>query len=93
VRCRETLKLPPTASNLRYAERLKGEVENAIERGTFDYRTLFPQSRRARMFIRRPGDVVTVTQALREFIAGAEKRVAWSTYLGWRNDVEQALIP
>jgi len=30
VRCRETLKLEPTKANLQYAERLRGEILNAI---------------------------------------------------------------
>jgi integrase len=47
VECRETLKLPPTKANLLYAERLRGEILNAIARGTFDYAKTFPDSKRS----------------------------------------------
>lgn len=46
VECRETLKLEPTRANLLYAERLRGEVLNAIARGTFNYPDFFPESGR-----------------------------------------------
>lgn len=44
-RCRETIKLAPTAANLKYAERLRGEILRKIELGTFDYREYFPDSK------------------------------------------------
>jgi integrase len=50
VECRETLSLPATKSNLQYAERLRGEILNAIAKGTFNYGHYFPDSKRARIF-------------------------------------------
>src|SRR5688572_30937218 len=50
VECRETLSLPANKTNIQYAQRLRGEIINAIERGTFDYAQFFPQSKRARRF-------------------------------------------
>jgi integrase len=50
-RFRPTLKIPPTATNLKYAERLKGEVERAISLGNYtldDYIKHFPTSRLAK---------------------------------------------
>lgn len=44
VRRRETLDIPATAANIKYAARLRAEVQNAIERGTFDYGKFFPGS-------------------------------------------------
>lgn len=41
---RETLKLPPTPPNIRYAERLKQEIDAKIGLGLFDYTTYFPDS-------------------------------------------------
>ncbi len=52
VRYRPTLKIKPTASNLKYAERLKGEVERAIALGTYNleqYAAHFPTSRIAKL--------------------------------------------
>ena len=40
----------PTPPNVRYAVRLRGEILNAIERGTFNYADYFPESPRARQF-------------------------------------------
>lgn len=50
-RYRPTLKIPPTASNIKYAERLKGEIERAIALGNYTleaYASHFPTSRVAR---------------------------------------------
>ena len=35
VRCKETLKLAPTSSNMIYAERRRSEILSRIERDTF----------------------------------------------------------
>ena len=50
VRCRETLKIEPTKANLKYAERLRGEILNTISLGTFNYPDYFPDSKRAKLF-------------------------------------------
>ncbi|MBW7567843.1 site-specific integrase [Chromobacterium subtsugae] len=50
VECRETLKIPATKANIAYASRLKGEILNAIEKGTFNYADYFPDSKRASLF-------------------------------------------
>lgn len=44
MECRETLKLARTKANILYAERLRGEILNAIEKKTFDYAKYFPGS-------------------------------------------------
>lgn len=51
VRCRECLKaLEVTRPNYAYAVRLRGEILNAISRGTFRYGDYFPDSKRAAIF-------------------------------------------
>jgi integrase len=50
-RCGETLDIPVTAANIKYAERFRGEILNAIERKTFDYAKTFPNSKRARLTV------------------------------------------
>jgi integrase len=47
-RCRETLDVEATPPNIKYAGKLVGEIENRIERGTFDYSEFFPGSKRAK---------------------------------------------
>jgi integrase len=83
IECRETLRLQPTPNNIKYAERLRGEILNAIERGTFSYANYFPNSKRAKLF----GHVVnnvTIGELLSEFLKQAEKTLQPSTYIGYR---------
>lgn len=44
---RETLKIPPTPANEKYAARLVSQINRAIALGTFDYAEFFPDSKRA----------------------------------------------
>lgn len=98
VRCRESLKLPPTpASNVRYAERTLAEIETAIARQTFRYADYFPNSKRAAQF----GDGATqrtVQQLLLDYLALCEAAVgkgnmAESTLVGYRRIIRNVLIP
>lgn len=92
VQCRETLKLEPTKANLKYAERLRGEIINAISLGTFNYVDYFPNSKRARLF----GHAVvkaTVGEMLEDYMAIAEKTLEPSTYNGYRKVCEGHLYP
>lgn len=51
VLCREPLKgLPVTTSNIKYAERLRGEIINNIERNIFNYADYFPNSPKLKAF-------------------------------------------
>lgn len=45
LRRRETLDIPATPANIKYAATLRASVQNAIERGTFDYAEMFPTSK------------------------------------------------
>src|SRR5579859_1942592 len=60
VRCREKVKLPPNAANLKYCGNLKSTIEYEIAHGSFDYAKHFPRSKRAKVFARVPAAVVTV---------------------------------
>lgn len=49
--CREPLSgLPVTPANIRYAERLRAEIQGKIERGTFNYADHFPHSSKLKIF-------------------------------------------
>lgn len=50
VHCRESLSIPVTPANTKYAERLLGEIQNSIERGTFRYADYFPNSKKCEIF-------------------------------------------
>ncbi|MFO2552157.1 tyrosine-type recombinase/integrase [Legionella pneumophila serogroup 1] len=92
VRCFETLKIEATAANIKYAERLRGEILNAIERGNFSYPDYFPNSKRAHIF----GHVqskITIGELLREFLAEAKSTKEASTYRGYKRVCEGHLFP
>lgn len=75
-RYRPTLRIPPTASNLKYAERLKGEIERHIALGTYTldaYAKHFPTSR-----IGRSTPIAPTTPTFKEM---ARKWLAASSHL------------
>lgn len=92
VRCFEPLKLEATAANIKYADRLRGEILNAIERGTFSYPDYFPNSKRAHIF----GHVqskITIGELLREFLEEAKSTKEASTYRGYKRVCDGHLLP
>jgi integrase len=105
MECRETLKLAHTKTNVKFAERLRGEILNAIEMGTFSYEKYFPESTQlAKLGIQAPRLDVTVGDLLREQIPTYERSLAASTlksYLRninillkrWDNTLLRALAP
>lgn len=93
VRCRERLRLKPTKPNVRYAENLKGEIENKIERGTFDYTAYFPDSSRAQLFAPQPGAIIALSNYLETWLNAARTYTKSSTWNGYRKIVRNQLIP
>ena len=92
MQCRETVKLEPTPGNIKYAARLRAEIMNAIERGTFSYADYFPQSKLARRFGHVRTDL-TVGDLLKEFLDQTKSTREHSTYIGYRKICEARLIP
>lgn len=85
VKCREPLSnLDVTPKNLKYAERILGEIHNKIERGTFSYSEYFPRSARLKLF----GNAAvgkTVKIYLDEYLVICETRkLSPSTIVGYR---------
>jgi len=92
VQCRETLKLDVTPSNIKYADRLRSEILNAIERGSFSYADYFPQSNLARRF----GHVktnITIGELLTDFLEQIKATREHSTYIGYKKVCHARLIP
>lgn len=84
MECREPLKLAHTKQNINYAVRLRGEILNAIERGTFKYEDYFPNSKNAQEFGAGPKSIPTVGKLLREQLAIAKRTLSPSTYRGYQ---------
>lgn len=83
VECRETLSMAPTPSNTKYAERLRSEILNAIERGNFSYANYFPNSQRARIFGHVASNI-TISELLHNFLEQAERTLQPSTVVGYK---------
>ena len=82
MECRETLKLAHTKQNIRYAERLRGEILNAIEHGNFDYAKYFPESGQlAKLGLGRTVGNLKVGELVREYLEQAKPVLAPSTHL------------
>lgn len=100
VRCREKLKLPPNAANLKHAHGLKATVDHEIAVGSFDYGIRFPHSKRAKTFAKVPATVVTVGELLTEWLASVKKTLEPETYelysryirTTWRGEFGQLLL-
>jgi integrase len=100
VDCREALRLPHTKQNIAYATRRRGEVINAIERGTFVYSEFFPDSPRAKLFCppTPAPDVpaerdVTIGTLLREYLVVAKRNLALSSYNCYQQIADDHLFP
>ena len=72
-RCRETLDIPATPANIKYAARLRGEVQNQIERGTFDYAATFPGSKKAKLLSVKQAKRYTIGELVEAYIDAARK--------------------
>lgn len=84
VRCRERIRLPPTARNLRYAARLKATIEHEIATGTFDYTHHFPKSPRARVSGVQPG--LSLRTALLAYVESLSGSIEPETLTKYRHD-------
>lgn len=91
MKCRESLKLNHTKQNINYAIRLRGEVLNAIERGTFIYSDFFPESRLAKKLSPAPANH-TLGELLREQLELAQKTLSPSTYRGYKQVYDSHLF-
>lgn len=92
-RCRERLKLKPTPANLKRAEQHRAAILDAIERGTFDYATTFPESPNRFIFAEYQGEGYKLEDWLEKWLARQQKHLKSSTYDGYRTIVENTLIP
>jgi integrase len=96
-RCRETLPLPPTTANLRYAADLVAEIRNKIAKATFIYSEYFPNSSTAQK-TERTSSSAKLDDLLDQYLKDVDKQVkrnslSPSTYLGYNKVVTGYLKP
>jgi len=93
-RCRERLRLEPTAANLRRAAQHRAAILHAIERGEFDYETTFPGSKNAARFAPSPPSAgLTVGKYLEAWIDSKAPTIKASTADGYRKAIKGRLVP
>jgi len=91
VRCRETLKIPPTSANLKFAQRKRETILFEIEKGTFRYSEHFPKSRRAKLF--GETESIPISDALDRYLDSKFRSCEPSSYRTYKSAVEQHLRP
>lgn len=97
-RCRETLKLAHTTKNIAYAIRRRGEILNAIERGTFRYSAFFPDSPKVKMFEPKAEQkngyfTLTVGQLIQEYLEIAKRNLQLSSFNCYQDVADKHLLP
>ena len=84
IRCRENIKAQPTATNLLKTEVFRLELLSAIANGTFDYASVFPNSKNASKFVSLVDtDSTTVKAYLTKWLDNEAHHVKSSTHDGY----------
>lgn len=91
VRRRETIKLPPTKANLKFAANKRAAILHEIALGTFNYALHFPSSRHAATLGKLSNK--TVGEALEEFLHNTRRKYEASTLRGYKSAINFHLIP
>jgi len=86
-RFRETLRIPPTTRNLKFAERKREAILHEIELGQFDYVKHFPNSRQAQELARQQRGAPTIAEALDEVLNRSRRTCQPSTLKDYRSAV------
>src|SRR5439155_6487776 len=93
VRCRERITLNPTPKNIAYCTKLKARIEHEIATGEFDYKKHFPESPRAMLFSKMPGDTLSIQDYLKSWLATEKDNIKHSTCLGYAKILKYHLVP
>ena len=93
VRCRETLKIPATNANIKFAANLRAGILADIERGKFNYAEQFPDSPKVVLFGGVRQTRLTVEEALTRYLEAMKRTTASSTWRDYESAVRYHLIP
>lgn len=91
--CRERLKLKPTPTNLKRAAHHRGAILLAIENGSFDYGTTFPDSPRADLFRPAPLSKTLTENFLESWIEQQKVHLKVSTWNDYHKTIHGQIIP
>lgn len=91
IRCRETIKLPPTKANLKFAANKRAAILHEIALGKFNYAEHFPRSVHASELGTHTNK--TVGEALEDFLRNTKRKYEASTLRGYKSAIYHHLIP
>jgi len=86
VRCRERIKLQPTAANLIKAERHRAAILDAIDKGTFDYAVTFPNSKNR---IKFDDSGFTLERYMNDWLINKQPTLKVSTFTDYEKSVHK----
>jgi len=92
-RYRETLSIPPTNPNLKYATRKRESILFEIASNNFDYISHFPNSKKALELKRKSAYHYLIKDALNDWLKRTQTRIERSTLRGYLSAVNYYLIP
>lgn len=90
-RCVETVRIPPTAANMRHVRRKKEAILYEIEVGTFDYAHHFPDSKKLGTVGSQR--IPNVKQQLTKWLNSKYRTCEYSTYKAYNSAVSHHLVP
>lgn len=92
-RCRESLRIKPTKTSLKEVSRKREAILYEIAMGKFEYANHFPNSKNALALSKNKGALITIEEALKDWLKRAEKRCQFSTIRDYNSAVYHHLIP
>lgn len=92
-RCRESLRIKPTKTALKEMHRKREAILHSIAIGNFDYADHFPNSPKAIKLTKTPARLITIEQALKDWLKKKSKRCQYSTLKGYNSVIYHHLIP
>jgi len=92
-RCREIIPREPNAKNLKDVYQIKQMILTEIKLGTFDYAKRFPNSIHAKKYSISAGSLITIEEALGNWLRVHQRRLAMSTIRDYNSAINHHLIP
>lgn len=92
-RCKESLRIRPTVKSIQEAVRKREAILHDIAMQNFEYEKYFPYSKKALKFSKKPGNIITIEKALKDWLRKKERTCAYSTSKDYSSAIHFHLIP
>lgn len=93
IRCRESVPLPPTKTEMKVLEKKLQAIKYEISIGQFQYLKHFPESKKGKKLQANSSDHLTIEQALIDWLRRTQAKCEKSTIRDYRSVVYHHLIP